>query len=134
MRARSLERLQLEVFRAEQAFYDAFNAANTNHEFDISCDFGAPTGSHIAVRVCRAAFVTTLEAKAAQAYARGQDPYVYYSMMQAKAPLLHDELLNVAMQNPAVRAALEHVGSARQSFDAEKARRCEGRALFCRRR
>src|SRR5690348_3170535 len=45
VRSRSLERLQLEVFRAEQSFYDAFNSVNTNHEFDIYCELIAPTGS-----------------------------------------------------------------------------------------
>ena len=133
VRARSLERLQIEVLRAEQSFYDAFNVANTNHEFDIDCEFRAPTGSHIQLRVCRAAFVTTLEAKAAEAIKRGDDPHVFYAMMQAKAPLLREELRNVATQNPEARAALMNVGTARQSFDNEKARRCEGRVLFCRR-
>jgi hypothetical protein len=75
VRARSLERLQIEVFRAEQSFYDPFNAANSNHEFDIDCEMRAPTGSHIQHRVCHAAFVTTLEAKAADALKSGEDPF-----------------------------------------------------------
>jgi hypothetical protein len=53
--------------------------------------------------------------------------------MQAKGALLHDELRNVVAQNPEALAALMNVGTVRQSFDSEKARRCEGRALFCRR-
>jgi hypothetical protein len=133
VRARSLERLQLEVFRAEKLFYDAYNAANTNHEFDVDCEFEAPTGSHIRFRVCRAAFVTKLEAKAAEAFKTGVDPAPFYALMKAKEPLLHDELRNVATQNPEVLAALMQVGNARQAFENEKARRCEGRVLFCRR-
>lgn len=133
VRARSLERLQLEVFRAEQAFFDAYNAANTNHEFDIGCEFEAPTGSHIRLRVCRAAFVTKLEAQAAQALKNGLDPSAFYAQMKAKEPSLRAEIRNVATQNPEVLAALMQVGNARQAFDSEKARRCDGKILFCRR-
>jgi hypothetical protein len=133
VRSRSLERLQIEVFQAEPKFYDAFNAANTNHEFDIYCELRAPTGSHIQQRVCRANFVAKLEAQAAEAFMRGDPPPPTYAMMKAKEPLLYEDIRTVAQEHPEVLDALMKVATARQSFDTEKARRCEDRVLFCRR-
>jgi hypothetical protein len=41
-REQTLNTLRLEVYRVEEAFYDAFNAANSNDEFDITCERQSP--------------------------------------------------------------------------------------------
>ena len=134
VRAKSLMLLQQEALRAEQAFYDAFNAANSNDDFDIYCEFRATTGTHIKQRVCRAKFVDKLEADEAEALLRGDAPPPTHALMMQKGQLLTAEMRTLAQQRPDVLQALMRVATTRQSFDAEHARRCEGRILFCRRR
>src|SRR5512138_939617 len=133
VRAKTLQRLQVEVFRAEDAFYDAFNAANSDHQFDIHCEFRAYTGTHITQRVCRADFVAKLEAQATQALMRGDPAPPTYGMMLEKGEKLRQEMRSAATERPEVLAARVNIASARQSFEAEKARRCGDKALFCRR-
>ena len=130
---RSLKRMQKEVFRAEQAFYDAFNAANSTDDFDIYCLVDAPTGTHIKRRACRARFVDKLEADQARAFLRGAPPPPTFALMQAKGQQLMAEMRTLAEQRPEVLQALMKLANARESYDKERARRCEGRFLFCRR-
>jgi hypothetical protein len=44
---RSLRNLQVDVYRVEDSFFDAFNALNSRDEFDIYCRAEALPGSHI---------------------------------------------------------------------------------------
>jgi len=133
VRAKSLNRLQSEVFRAEAAFYGAFNALNADHEFDIHCGLEAQIGSHLQQRVCRAKFVSTLRAQATQAALRGEPPPPTAGLMQEKAKLLKDQMRTAATQNPDLATALITLVDARKAFEAERKRRCEGRLFFCRR-
>jgi hypothetical protein len=133
VRSRSLLRLQTEIFRAEDSFYAAFNALNSDHQFDIDCEFTAYTGTRIKQRVCRAKFVATLEAQAAEALLRGDPPPPTYGLMKAKGELLTEQMRSQVKQNPALLATLMNIATARESFDGERARRCESRLLFYRR-
>ncbi len=132
--SRSLARLHTEVLRAEDSFFAAFNALNDDHELDIHCEVEPlHINSHIKGRVCHANFVVTLEAKATQALLRGDVPPPIYPLMKAKGEVLTEHLRSLVKQNPDLLAALVKVANERESFEAERARRCEGKLFFCRR-
>jgi hypothetical protein len=132
--SRSLARLQTEVFRAEDSFFAAFNALNGDHEFDIHCEVEpVHINSHIKHRVCRANFVATLEAQSTQATLRGDVAPPTFGLMKAKGEVLTEHLRSLVKQNPGLLTALVNVATARESLEAERARRCEGRLFFCRR-
>jgi hypothetical protein len=57
--------LRSQIQRAEQVFYDRFNAINSRDEFDITCDYQVQTGSKMPRRVCQANFWAVAQAKAA---------------------------------------------------------------------
>jgi hypothetical protein len=46
-----------EMVKLEDSFYTEYNRLNADHQWDVSCDLEAPTGSHIKLRVCRPRFV-----------------------------------------------------------------------------
>ncbi len=85
VRAKSLTRLQNEAFRAEEAFYAAFNGTTGNHEFDIHCERRSTSGGKILERVCLAKFVETLEAEAARAFWSGAPLPQTGALMREKA-------------------------------------------------
>jgi len=130
---RTLDSLRQEVFRAEEAFYDAFNAVNSNDEFDISCTRRAPTGSRMLRRVCEARFVKDLNEDFAQAFLRGEPLPPINPMIMYKGGLLVEEMRTVAREDPLVLQALIRLAETKEKFEEERKRRCAGRILFCRR-
>jgi len=127
---RTLDSLRQEVFRAEDAFYDAFNAVNSSDEYDISCTRRAPTGSRMLRRVCEARFVKDLNADFARAFLRGDPLPPINPMIMYKGQLLVDEMRTVARENPLVLTALIRLAESKQKFEDERKRRCTGR-IFC---
>jgi hypothetical protein len=130
---RTLNSLRMEVYRAEEAFYDAFNAVNSNDEYDISCERRAMTGSHMLRRVCEARFVSDMNEDFAQAWLRGEPLPPINPMLMYKGNLLVEEIKSVAREDPLVQQSLIRLAETQQRFDEEHERRCGGRILFCRR-
>ncbi len=63
--AESPGKLRTEMARAERAFFDLYNKANTNPEFAIVCRMETPTGTNFAVRVCQPRYVMEATARSA---------------------------------------------------------------------
>jgi hypothetical protein len=132
-REQTLNTLRLEVYRVEEAFYDAFNAVNSNDEFDISCERRSPTGTHMSFRICEARFVKDLNEEFAESFLRGNPLPPINPVLMAKGRQLVDEMKNVAREDPAVMEAWLDLAEVTQRFEAERERRCAGRVMFCRR-
>jgi hypothetical protein len=130
---KSLERLKSEAIRAEEAFFKAFNAVNTDHEFDVRCEFRDRPNSRFQSRLCLGEFVATLEADETRALMMGTPPPPTYALMAEKTKQLRERLLEAAKESPAVGAALIQAANARAAYEKENARRCEDRVYFCRR-
>ena len=130
---KSLLRLHNEAIRAEEAFFKAFNAVNSDHEFDVRCEYRTQLNSHFQGRLCLGEFVATLEAEQTRALLMGYPPPPTYALMAEKTKQLREKLLDAARQSPAVAAALIEAANARTAFEKENARRCEDRVYFCRR-
>ena len=130
---KSLLRLQNEALRAEEAFFKAFNATNSDHEFDVRCEYRTRPNSHFQSRLCLGEFVATLEAEEARSLLLGIPPPPTYALMAEKTKQLREKLLDAAKENPNVGAALVEAANARTAFEKENARRCEDRVYFCRR-
>jgi hypothetical protein len=128
---KSLQRLQNEALRAEEAFFKAFNAVNGDHEFDVHCEYRSRPNSRFQTRLCLAEFVATLEADDTRALLQGVPEPPTYALMAEKTKQLREKLLDAARQSPAVAAALVEAANARTAFEKENARRCEDRVYFC---
>ena len=138
---KSLIRLRLELYRAEEKVFVLFNSLNSDDEFDIHCYKEAPTGSHIMRRVCKANYERKLIAEATSRWllsrqtGTGVAPGFLYpaAKIQQKAELLHEEMESLVVENPELLKVLSEFSEAKRILESERQRRCEGRIFICRR-
>ena len=130
--SKSLVKLKLEMYRAEDALYDLYSSLNTDDEFDIHCYKEAPTGSHIKRRVCRPNFLTKLLREETQRMMRGE-PYVYptAAIKKMNEHMLAD-MTETALEHPELLNVIVRYSETKQTLESERKRRCEGRFLICR--
>ena len=129
--AKPLVELKLELYQAEEALYDLFNALNTDDDLDVRCYKEAPIGSHIKRRVCHTRLQRKLLRRASQRMMQGER-YVYPA---AELGNLEKRLLTnmteTALKQPEMLEALMKATEAKQALESERERRCEERFLFC---
>lgn len=114
---RTLGAIRMQVQAARERVYDAFNALNSNDEFNIRC-FNAPrTGTRIPERVCRPSYAEDATARAARelleacrpdvicdhgiSRAQGEQAQVHF-----KDGLLAQEFQRVMREHPEFRRAI----------------------------
>jgi hypothetical protein len=131
--SKSLVKLKLEMYKAEDTLYDLYNSLNTDDKFDIRCYKEATTGSHIKHRVCRTNRLSELIAEETQRMMRGE-PYVYPAVEIKKMnERMLAEMTELASNQPEYLNALIKYTEARQTLESERKRKCEGRLFICRR-
>ncbi len=135
---KSLLALRQMVHGAEENFLAVFNSLNSDEEFDIHCHKEASTGSHIKRRVCKANYVKELTAEATSralqtgmGIGMGMGPAMV--RIQHKDKLLREEMESLLVERPELLKALSEFSDAKQFYESEHQRRCEGRFLICRR-
>lgn len=109
--------------RAEDAFFDRFNAINSNDDFDISCRMRAELGTTIKKRECRANFWRDEDANAARdtlyrlqgSYAG--DEALAWHIQQVKSGRMLEEMARLAREDPELEAALERLVDLRRRLE-----------------
>jgi hypothetical protein len=130
---KSLARLHLELYKAEDAVFDLFNSLNSDDEFDIHCYKEAPTGSHIKKRVCKTNYVRDLIGEATRKALLIGGPYIHpVAKIKQKDELLRKEMEALVVERPGLLNAFSEAYDAKQIYDSEHKRRCEGRIFICR--
>jgi len=125
-----LTQLRVQVYKAEDNYFATFNELNSTDEFDIHCRREAPTGTRIAQRVCRAKFVTDLQARATR---EGVPFGEFAHLLREKEELLNAEMRALVFEHPELLDALSEFDAAHEAFESERERRCAGQLFFCRR-
>ena len=130
--SKSLGHLRDQMHRAEVKVFDLFNSFNDEEEFNIHCRRVAPIGTRIKKRVCRPNYVGDLVARETAAFWGGM-PFVYPSaLVRRKGEILQAKMEALLMERPDLVKALNEFTIAKQEFDSEHQRRCEGRVFLCR--
>lgn len=130
---KSLVRLRLELYKAEDAVFDLFNSLNSDDEFDIHCYKEAPIGSHIKKRVCKTNYVRDLTGEATRQSLLIGEPYIHpVAKIKQKDELLRKEMEALVVERPELLKALNEYSDAKQVLESEHRRRCEGGFLICR--
>ena len=135
---KSLVQLHLELYKAEEAIIDLFNSLNSDDEFDIQCDRGSQTGSHIQKRVCIPNFERDLRGEATREYLSNTrygmgGPYIHPVLeIKEKHEILRREMEALMVERPELAEAMSKAFDAKQVYDSERQKRCEGRFLLCR--
>jgi len=135
---KSLVQLHLELYKAEEAIIDLFNSLNSDDEFDIQCDRGSQTGSHIQKRVCIPNFERDLRGEATREYLSNTrygmgGAYIHPVLeIKEKHEILRREMEALMVERPELAEAMSKAFDAKQVYDSERQKRCEGRVLLCR--
>ena len=126
---KSMPQLRREVYRAEENFFEMFNALNDDDEFDVRCFYETPTGTKIRQHVCRAEFVSdAYGAELMLLKSLGpkypiQDPAL---VVARKSKEFEKRLLELVFANPELQTALSRYRTARDNYKSEKLRRNPG--------
>jgi hypothetical protein len=135
---KSLVRLRLELYKAEDAVIDLFNSLNSDDEFDIHCRKEAPTGGRIKYRACKTNYVRDLVGAATrEALLSAQNgmggAYLHPVLeIKQKDELMRNEMEALLVERPELQNAFSEASDAKQVYDSERQKRCEGRVLICR--
>ena len=132
---KSLHTLKQVVFRAEEDFFELFSSLNMDEEFDIRCFYEIPTGTRIRQHVCRANFVTAAtSAEAGSWMTHGPKIPVApaKTVIMQKRRHLQEKMEALIVANPELLRALSKYANAKQEFQTERERKCEGRIFVCR--
>jgi len=130
---KSIVQLHLELYKAEDAVFDLFNSLNSDDEFDIHCYKEAPTGSHIKERVCKTNYFRELIGEATRHSLLIGWPYVHpVAEIKQKDELLRKEMEALVAERPELLNVLSEYSDAKQVYDSERQKRCEGRVFICR--
>ena len=118
--APTLRLLRDEVYEAEANFYELFNALNNGRQFDVTCFYRAPVGSHIRRRVCEAYFVKS-----------PLDGVPYWAYVRHKNKQMRQEMVAPVDKHPELHAALLEFVDAKQILNSSFRDRCGNRFLIC---
>jgi hypothetical protein len=130
---KSLGHLSDQMHRAEVKVFDLFNSFNDDDEFNVHCRRVAPLGTRIKKRVCKPNNVMDLIASETAA-SFGGPPFVYPSaLVRRKDKILQAKMEALLMERPELAKALNEFTIAKQVFESEYQRKCEGRVILCRR-
>jgi hypothetical protein len=130
---KSLVRLHRDLYKAEDAVFDLFNSLNSDDEFNIRCRKEAPTGSHIKKRVCKTNYFRDLIREATHEALSIGGAYIHpVQEIKRKDELLRKEMEALMVERPELANAISKAFDAKQVYDSERQKRCEGRFLICR--
>jgi hypothetical protein len=128
VRGRRPEQLRVEIERAENAFYERFNAVNSDDEYDIVCRYQAVTGSRVPRRICEPEYELAAQAQAGQqevlglqgsAFGGGSGQFA--GMAHYKHQLLEEEIRKAVSEDPKLLEALTRLLSLQQAYkDSQK--------------
>ena len=135
---KSLLRLQLEVYEAEDAYFDLFNLLNSDDDYDIHCYREAQTGSRLKRRVCKTNYLIRLEAEASEEWVKSLqagvsrsyiDPATRVQRLDAK---VQEEMDRLAAEKPEFLERINEYSIKKQIYESERTKRCEDRLIVCR--
>ena len=130
----TLNTLRNRVFLAQENFFDVFSALNDDDEYDIRCFYETPSGTRIKQHVCRANFVTAATSAEMSVWksAGPQSPVVpARTIIAQKRKQLQEKIEMLVALRPELHEALFEYANAKQVFDTERKKRCDGRVFAC---
>ena len=119
--------LRVELENAEIAFYEQFNALNSNDEFDIHCQSQVPTGRRVPERVCQPNYFFEAQNVAAASRTRGIQGSATAGNSQglvgathAKGQQLEAEIQKLTREHPELAEALIRLVNAQEAYQASQ--------------
>jgi hypothetical protein len=115
-----------EYEQLEDNFYDEYNKANTDHQWDIHCAQEAAFGTRFQVRTCTPVYVDTILHDIAAVY-RGNSPWVY---IQARKAEYQENMTEQVRKNPKLLELLMKRNAAEQRYAELRKKKFSGGRVF----
>ena len=123
---RTLRMMRDALVTAEDDVLAAFNSVNNDDEYDIYCRRETPINSLIPVRVCRARFVDTVNARATQEALQGSTVYVSpFAELRYHDEILRQKMADLLEDNPRLYEAMLRYYNLKTDYDSERTERFE---------
>ena len=119
--------LRVELAKAEDAVYEAFNEANTEPEYATHCHVEVMTEGRSHVHICKPQFVDTVNEDQARAIVNGYPYRPAEMVIGLKMPEYRKQIRDLAQRNPRLRKALGHYYSLNQRYEAALKERPKGK-------
>ena len=127
---RTLVQLRLDIYRAEEDFYELYNSLNADDEFDVHCGKESKVGSHVRRWRCEATFAKTIYADSTRNFRLGYVDTYAEAQIKMKTKVLRRNMLDLVNQHANLKAALMRIPEAQQAYARERLRRCYDK-LIC---
>ena len=135
---KSLLHLRLDIYEAEDAYFDLFNSLNSDDDYDIHCYLEAQTGTRLRRRMCKTQYMVRLEAEATAEWVGASRARPGQSYLDPRArvrrldALVQEEMGRLIAENPEFVERLNEYRQKKQLYESERIKRCEGRLFLCR--
>ena len=129
---KTLYHYRLEMYRAQDLVFTAFNEINSDDQFDVHCNYEASPGTRIRRHVCKANFVREAEENEALGFMLRQPHNPSRTAIMQKHNELMEEMDRLVAENPRLREAVVKYGHAIQSLEIARHEKCDGRIIACR--
>jgi hypothetical protein len=126
-RRESLNKLHEEIGKTEEAFYKAYNKANTEPDYVINCRDDRAGMSN--VRVCNPRFVDAANEAETQGFFSGVAALPAWVVVAARRPAYQKHMLDVVQKNPELIAAARKYYELSKHYDAVRKEKFKGRWL-----
>jgi len=131
---RSLKSLKMEIYKAEDMKVKLFNSLNSTDEFDIKCEYTAPTGSLIRGRRCDIAYMIKARELDAHDYLMsGRWPRSESQLaveFADKTRALNKEMMELAAKHPELAKAMINEYEIKQRYILERRERFKDSILI----
>jgi hypothetical protein len=138
--------LQNALYRAEESFFDMFNALNSDNLFDVDCKKRQKSiEERRKVHRCMPNFALKYAAQASAGFARDMHyagwkgganssfgDLEYQARVRAMEKKMWAEIVELAKADPEFREEIRNLQSAKRALETEKKRRGSCKKLFCR--
>ena len=123
---KSLAQMRMDVTKAEDAFYDALNKLNPNHDYDVHCQMEAPLGTRLKQRVCRVKYYEDAQAEEAQALLDGHTAPPADLVLMTRSDDMRKATVAVVAAHPELLRLLQKRNDLEKKYEATRKERFKG--------
>jgi len=125
---KSLIALKMDVIRSEELKYEIFNNLNSTDDFDITCEWRAPTGTRIKYWGCEVGYIKKAQEREAFDFLNGLTPFPRSAATLAaenadKTRALNKEMRALAVMYPELALAMINAHEMQQFYLEERYKR-----------
>ncbi|MEJ1964919.1 MAG: STN domain-containing protein [Gammaproteobacteria bacterium] len=118
----TLSALRAELEKLEDQFYTQYNRLNSDHQYDVTCRTGIPTGSHVERRICRPVFVV----QASEDASRGRTPQPGL-VLQGKTPEYQKNMVDLVAKHPELLELVKERNALAERYEASRKQKLNGK-------